>query len=198
MDHHQKRGTFPFKTLFHSFRYDFRLPRYRRAKTRLIFNRLLPPSSLLRRTSRSHLASLTYPKLEASVSRKKYRSVCRGPIHNIRAVLRNFESLYLSNELRYRDKSKSRFESTVSPIFWTGCEDIRTLHFIWQVPIFNADEKLFLNLEFRILSNDSLNSIEVSRYSYQDQNEIESKIEVGGNGSCCCWCGSKGRAVKGA
>ena len=35
-----KRRTFPFKTLFHSSRYDFRLPRYRRAKTRVIFNRL--------------------------------------------------------------------------------------------------------------------------------------------------------------
>ena len=88
MKNHSKRGTFPFTTLFHSFRYDFRLSRYRRAKRRVIFNRLLSPSLLLIRTSRSHFALLTYPKLQTSdkhdswknevrFSRKKYRSVGR-------------------------------------------------------------------------------------------------------------------------
>ena len=61
-----KRGTLPFKTLFHLSRYDFRLPRYRRVKQKVIFNRLLSPSLSLTRTSRSHLRSLTYPKLQTS------------------------------------------------------------------------------------------------------------------------------------
>ena len=55
----QKRGTFPFKTLFHSSRYDFRFSRYRRVKESVILNRLL--SSFL--PSRSHLVSLTHLKL---------------------------------------------------------------------------------------------------------------------------------------
>ncbi len=40
-----KRDTFPFKTLFCLSRYDFRFPRYRRVKRKVIFNRLLPLSS---------------------------------------------------------------------------------------------------------------------------------------------------------
>ena len=56
---HRKRGTFPFKTLFDSSRYDSRLPSYRRAKGKVIFDRLLSPSL-------SRLVSLTYPKLETS------------------------------------------------------------------------------------------------------------------------------------
>ena len=61
-----KRGTLPFKTLFHLSRYDFRLPRYRRVEQKVIFNRLLSPSLSLTRTSRSHLVSLAYPKLQTS------------------------------------------------------------------------------------------------------------------------------------
>lgn len=56
---HRKRGTLPFKTLFPLSRYDFRFPSYRRAKTKVIFNRLLF-SSLW------SLLALTYPKLETS------------------------------------------------------------------------------------------------------------------------------------
>ena len=119
MSDHSKRGTFPFKTPFHSSRYDFRLPRYRRAKTRLIFNRLLPPSSLLRRTSRSHLASLTYPKLEASVSRKKYRSVCRGPIRNLRAILNATEisNSYISITSRDIGMNQKAISMAQFPLF---------------------------------------------------------------------------------
>ena len=38
---HWKRGTFLFKTLFELFRYDFRFPRYRRVKRKVIFNRFI-------------------------------------------------------------------------------------------------------------------------------------------------------------
>ena len=92
--------------LFYSSRYDFRFPRYRRVKKRVIFNNLLSPSLLFIRIFRSHLGALTYPKLQTSgrrnswknvvrdswknvvrISRKKCRSRRRGPIHNLRAVL---------------------------------------------------------------------------------------------------------------
>ena len=93
IDDRQKRGTFPFKTVFRSFRYDFRLPRYRRVKERVIFNHLLSPSLSLTRSSRSHLLSPTYPKFQTSdrrdswknvvrISKKKCRSLGRGAIHN--------------------------------------------------------------------------------------------------------------------
>ena len=61
-----KRGFLLFKTVFGPSRYDFRFPRYRRVKKRVIFNRLLSPSLSLTRTSRSHLASLTYLNLQTS------------------------------------------------------------------------------------------------------------------------------------
>ena len=76
---------------FHLSRYDFRLPRYRRAKRKVIFDRLLSLSFSLTRISRSRLVSLTYPKLpdkqqlrflEIALPGKKSRSVGRGPIHN--------------------------------------------------------------------------------------------------------------------
>ena len=40
MDDRWNRGIFPFKTLFDLSQYDFRFPRYRRAKKKVIFNRL--------------------------------------------------------------------------------------------------------------------------------------------------------------
>ena len=95
----QKRGTFRFKTLFDLSRYDFRLPRYRRVKGRVIFNHLPSPSLSLTRTSRSRLVSLTCPKSQTSDrrisqkervvrnSRKKYRSLDRGPIHNFSSAI---------------------------------------------------------------------------------------------------------------
>ena len=69
-----KRGTLPFETLFGPSRYDFRLPRYRRAKKEVIFNRLLSPSLSLIRTSRSRLASLTYLNLQTSDGRDSWKN----------------------------------------------------------------------------------------------------------------------------
>ena len=40
MNDHWKRGTLPFKTLFHLSRYDFRLLRYRRVKKRILSDHL--------------------------------------------------------------------------------------------------------------------------------------------------------------
>ena len=127
----QKRGALLFKTHFDLSRYDFRLPRYHRAKKRVIFNRLLSPSLSLTRTSRSHLASPTYPKLQASDRRDSWKNVVlhfqekylgyqvASPFINFRATLTaygHFESSYLGNRSRYRDKSKSIFNGTVSSI----------------------------------------------------------------------------------
>ena len=112
--------------LFDLSRYDFRLPRYRRVKTKAIFNRLLSPSFSLTRNFHSHLVSLTYPKLQTSDRRDSWKNVVfpgknvgHEPIHNI-CVKRyvNFKPLYLGNRLRYRDKSKSEFNGMVSSIFW--------------------------------------------------------------------------------
>ena len=120
----------PFKTLFRLSRYDFRLPRYRRVKRRIIFHRLLSPSSSLIRISRSHLVSLTYLKLQTSdrrdswknvgcISRNVYRSLTAP---TLRYVTRygNFECLYLGNGLRYQDGSKSDLIGTISSTFPTG------------------------------------------------------------------------------
>ena len=115
--------------VFYLFRYDFRFPRYHRVKKKVIFNRLLSPSLSLIRTSYSHFVLLTYSKVQTSdrrdswknvvhISKKKRRS---GSIHNISLrclkYYENFQSLYLSNRLRYRDKSKSEFNGMVSSIF---------------------------------------------------------------------------------
>ena len=78
MNDRWKRGTFPFKTLFHLSRYHFRFPRYRRAKQRVIFNRSLFLSLSLIRTSRSHLLSLTYLKLQTSDRRDSRKNVVRA------------------------------------------------------------------------------------------------------------------------
>ena len=111
--------------LFDLSRYNFRLPRYRRVKTKAIFNRLLSPSFSLTRNFHSHLVSLTYPKLQTSDRRDSWKNVVfpgknvgHEPIHNI-CVKRyvNFKPLYLGNRLRYRDKSKSEFNGMVSSIF---------------------------------------------------------------------------------
>ena len=57
------RWTFSFKTLFRLSRYDFRFPRYRRAKKIVIFNRFPSPSLSLTRDI--YLARI-YPKLQTS------------------------------------------------------------------------------------------------------------------------------------
>lgn len=111
---HQKRGTFLFKTAFHLSRYDFRLPRYRRVKKKVIFNRLLPPSLSPIRISRSHLLSPTYPKLQTRVrrdswksvvriSKKKCRSVGYGSIHDLCTVLSATETSNRYNSATVRD-----------------------------------------------------------------------------------------------
>ena len=69
-----KRGSLLFKTVFGPSRYDFRLPRYRRVKKEVIFNRLLSPSLSLIRTSRSRLASLTYLNLQTSDGRDSWKN----------------------------------------------------------------------------------------------------------------------------
>ena len=78
MNDRWKRGTLPFKTLFHLSRYRFRFPRYRRAKQRVIFNRSLFLSLSLIRTSRSRLLSLTYLKLQTSDRRDSRKNVVRA------------------------------------------------------------------------------------------------------------------------
>lgn len=59
-----KRATLLFKTLFLPSRYDSRLPRYHRAKGKVIFHRSLPLVVRSARTGR-----LAYLKLETSDSR---------------------------------------------------------------------------------------------------------------------------------
>ena len=66
MNDHQKRGIFTFKTLFDSSRYDFRFPRYRRVKRKIIFNRLLSPSSSDNRISRSRSPDWPIPNSRQS------------------------------------------------------------------------------------------------------------------------------------
>ena len=136
MNDRWKRGTFPFKTLFHLSRYHFRFPRYRRAKQRVIFNRSLFLSLSLIRTSRSHLLSLTYLKLQTSDRRdsrknvvrasKIYRSIDGATIHIFCTIVKHhghFESLYLGNGSRYRDEWKTDFNGMVSSIFWVHFDD---------------------------------------------------------------------------
>ena len=136
MKDHWKSRTLFFKTLFHLFRYRFQFPRYRRVKERVIFNRLRFSSLSHTRISRSRFIPLTYLKLQTSdsrdswknviratpgnsvhISKKRCRSLDRGPIHNPYATLivtGHFESLYLDIQLRYRDKTKTDFNGTVS------------------------------------------------------------------------------------
>ena len=73
--------------LFYSFRYRFWLPRYRRVKKRLIFNRLRSLSLSLIRTSRSRLVSLTYPKRQLRFLEKKVGQCVAKSINRLRAVL---------------------------------------------------------------------------------------------------------------
>ena len=124
----QKRGSFLFKMLFHLSRSDFRFSRYRRVKRRVIFDRLPSPSSSLTRTSRSHLVSLTYTKLQTSGRRNSWKSVVRvsrkkmqvrDPFITSALCKRygHFKSLYLSNQLRYRDKSKRKFNGMFFSMF---------------------------------------------------------------------------------
>ena len=119
--------------LFHLSRYDFRLPRYRRVKQRVIFDRLPSPSLSLTRISRSHLASLTYPKVQTSDRRDSWkthfpgrinRSLDSATIHSLYPKRYGyFESLYLGNELRYRDNSKSGFNGMLFSISWVGFDN---------------------------------------------------------------------------
>ena len=114
----QKRGILPFETLFDSSRYDFRFPRYRRVKKEVIFNRLLSSSSSLIRTSRSHLASLTYLNLQTSDGRDSWKNnsarfqeemqVSGSRTHSQFLTL-NFKPLYLGDHLIYRDETKRGF-----------------------------------------------------------------------------------------
>ena len=130
MNDRWKRGTLPFKTLFHLSRYRFRFPRYRRVKQRVIFNRSLFLSLSLIRTSRSRLLSLTYLKLQTSDrrdSRKNvvraseiYRSIDGATIHIFCTIVKHhghFESLYLGNGSRYRDEWKTDFNGKLFSIY---------------------------------------------------------------------------------
>ena len=149
MNHRWKRWTLPFKTFFHSSRYNFRLPRYRRVKKRVIFNRLPSLSLSLTRTSRSHLLSLTYPKFQTSDRRDSWKSTVnvkvsrKNKVHSwisSHRLKREILILYLSNRLRYRDKTKSDFNGMSIPIFWANYNVkfllFSRVFFIWKVKIY--------------------------------------------------------------
>ena len=101
-----------FETRFHLSRYNFRLPRYRRVKERVISGRLLSPSLSLTRTSRSHLAhtdlSQIADKRQTEFLEKRItfpgkisRSV--GRIRNARAMLSVMETLKRCSSVTDRD-----------------------------------------------------------------------------------------------
>ena len=124
----QKRGSFLFKMLFHLSRSDFRFSRYRRVKRRVIFNRLISLSLSLTRISRSHFVSLTYTKLQISGRRNSWKDVVRVSRKKMQVrdpfitsalckCYGHFKSLYLGNQLRYRDKSKRDFNGIIFSIF---------------------------------------------------------------------------------
>lgn len=125
----------PFKMLSHSSRYDFPLPRYRRVKGRLIFNRFyFRPFRLFGPLVRTNLSQTADKRqtgfLEKGRTRflekhstpfqeKGSRSVA---IHNLRAVssvVENFDSLYFGNRLRYRNEWKKDFNGKAFPIVLT-------------------------------------------------------------------------------
>ena len=135
MNDRWNRGIFPFKTLFDLSRYDFRFPRYRRAKKKVIFNRLpslrpcrlfgpLARASSLWPNPNSRQATDAIPgKTWEAFPRKICRSLTRESIHNLCTVFKrhgHFESLYLGNRSRYRDEPKSDFDSMLSSIFWVN------------------------------------------------------------------------------
>ena len=96
-----KRGSFPFKTLFELSLYDFRFPRYRRIKRRVIFNRLLSSSS----SSRSEV-SLALPSRTADERQTRFleKNVGRGFIHHPRRrVLSTRKTLNCYNSASDRD-----------------------------------------------------------------------------------------------
>ena len=132
---HQKRRSFPFKMHFRLSANNSRFPRYRRVKESVIFDRfLLSPYSDL---SLALLASLTYSRLQTSdrhnswkniilrfleeyvfPEKKRCRSLGRGFIRSCLNGMEILQSLYLANRLRYRNKTKSDFNGTVSSIFF--------------------------------------------------------------------------------
>ena len=83
-----KRRILLFKTLFRLSRYDFRLPRYRRVKRMVIFNRLLSPSlSLTRSADLSQTPDKRQTRfLEKRVS-KIYRPIDGATVHNFCTIL---------------------------------------------------------------------------------------------------------------
>ena len=95
MDDRWNRGIFPFKTLFDLSQYDFRFPRYRRAKKKVIFNRLpslrpcrlfgpLARASSLWPNPNSRQATDAIPgKTWEAFPRKICRSLTRESIHNL-------------------------------------------------------------------------------------------------------------------
>ena len=91
-----KRRIFLFRTHFCLSRYNFRFPRYRRVKRKLIFNRFQIPAKY-------------YKFLEKRTFRKKYSQVRSR--HAL--CLKRYESLYLDNRLRYRNESKRSFGVTI-------------------------------------------------------------------------------------
>ena len=125
MDDHQKRGTFPFKTLSHLSRYDFRFPRYRRAKTKVIFNRssisiLVAYSDLSLAPRLTDLPQSTNAiPGRTVVSRKKYRSRTHSQsILNATKI----SNPYIS--ATNRDESKSNFNGIVFlSILWLNLDD---------------------------------------------------------------------------
>ena len=104
-----KRGSFPFKTLFELSLYDFRFPRYRRIKRRVIFNRLLSSSSSSRSEVSLALPSRTADErqtwfLEKRSTRFLEKNVGRGFIHHPRRrVLSTRKTLNCYNSASDRD-----------------------------------------------------------------------------------------------
>ena len=109
----RKRGIFPFKTLFGLSRYDFRLPRYRRVKRSVIFNRFYPSFlSLARLTDlsqtegkRRFVEQSRYIRFledrKHAFPGKKSGSLGRGPIRNLRySEDTSSVCLYLDDRLR--------------------------------------------------------------------------------------------------
>ena len=135
MSDHQKRGTFTFKTLFDSSRYDFRFPRYRRAKGKVIFLIVCHPCRSLVAGSRSLSLGLSQTPDEWQTTRfleKRSsthfpgiicRPVGRELIHNLRVasniIIYGFFEPPLAPYISAidRDKTKSGSNDTVSSIF---------------------------------------------------------------------------------
>ena len=80
--------------------------------------------------------------LKERISRKKYRvtGTRRELVTLSSRVIGHFESLYLDNGLRYRDKTKSDFNGMVFSISWTAFDKIFGLFscvflYIWKIKV---------------------------------------------------------------